>query len=69
MQYAYGSTIKSRQSNCNIEKKHDHWLCKGITLHGKRPKEQHKMVGKMTEVHPPEHLSDTVRRVMEISHN
>ena len=32
-----GSTMRPRWSNCNIEKKHDHWLCKGIRLHEKGP--------------------------------
>ena len=26
----HGSTVEPRWSNCDIEKKHDHWLCKGI---------------------------------------
>ena len=63
----HGSTMEPRWSNCNIEKKHDHCLCKGNGSHEKMPPEQPKTVGNMTEIQHPRTSPDTVGEVMEMS--
>ena len=45
----------------NIEKKHDHWLCKGIGLHGKRSPNDWNTISRKSP--------NTVEEVMEISHD
>ena len=55
-------------SNYNIKMKNDHWLCKGIRLHGQRSQEQLGYPGKMIETKLPGTTTHTLGEAMEILH-